>query len=302
MITIFGIPKPFTGEFVTIQRNAILSWLQLRPACQVILLGNEAGVAEFAAQHNILHIPDIKRSTFGTPLMPDAFEKVKKVAKFHIHGYLNSDIILLDDFMDAVMKVKNMPSFFIGGQRTDTDIKTPIDFKNVFWEQNIKAIAKNEGSLHGPAGMDYFVFPDNIPFNFPPTFAAGRPGGDNWTVYRIRFLKIPFIDTTAVVTAIHQSHSHSYLQGSADKWEGPESAENRRLAGGFNYVFTLEDATLLLTKKGLRKPPLTIAQVARYFETLPALHSGIGQWPKVVSLLLKPRRLLGILARKLKLR
>src|SRR3989344_2214583 len=150
MITIFGIPKPFIGEFDVIQRNAILSWLKLQPACEVILLGNEKGVAEFAAENHIKHIPTVDVSTFGTPLIADAHKKVKEAARFSIHAYINSDIILMQDFIDAVIKVKDMPSFFIGGQRTDTDIKTPIDFNNSDWQQNIKAIAKRAGSLHGP--------------------------------------------------------------------------------------------------------------------------------------------------------
>ena len=303
MITIFGIPKPFKGEFNVIQRNAIKSWLYLKPKCEIILLGKEVGVAEFAAEFNIRHIPNVKCSKYGTPLMPDAFKRVKEAAKYPIHAYLNSDIILIQDFMEAVIQImKEKPLFFIAGERTDTNINWPIQFEDSNWGKKIKDIARKDGKLHGPAGMDYFVFPNNIEWNFPPTFAAGRPGGDNWTVYRVRFLKIPFIDTTPVVTAVHQSHSHSHLQGSKDKWEGPESQENRRLARGHKYVFTLEDADWLLTFKGLKKPPLTISRLARYFETLPVLKPSIGSWPKIISLLLRPRRLAGIILIKLKLR
>lgn len=299
MITIFGIPKPFTGHINVIQRNAILSWLKLRPQCEVILLGNEEGVAQFAAEFNIKHIPDVKVSKFGTPLVADAFDRVKKIAKFGIHAYLNSDIILLSDFMEATAKVSQKTPFFMAGQRTDTKINSLIDFSDPNWEQKVKDIAKNEGALHGLAGMDYFVFPGDIPFNFPANFAAGRPGGDNWTVYRVRSLNIPVIDTTPVVTAVHQEHGHSYLQGSKDRWEGPESEENRKLAGGYSYVFTLEDATLVLDKNGFRKPRLSIGRIARYFETLPALRPGIGQWPKLISLALSPRRLAGKVLRAL---
>lgn len=302
MITIFGIPKPFTGHINIIQRNAILSWLKLRPECEIILLGNEQGVAEFANEFNIKHILDVKVSKFGTPLVADAFDRVKKVARYNIHAYLNSDIILLPDFMEATKKVSQKQLFFMAGQRTDTKIKDLIDFADPYWEQKVKDIAKNEGELHGLAGMDYFVFPGDIPFNFPANFAAGRPGGDNWTVYRVRSLGIPVIDATPVVTAVHQEHGHSYLQGSKDKWEGPESQENRKLAGGYSYVFTLEDATLVLTQNGFKKPALTVARVARYFETLPALRPGIGPWPKIVSLMLSPRRLAGKILRILRVR
>ncbi len=304
MITIFAVPKPFVGHFNVIQRNAIRSWLKLRPQCEVILLGDEEGIAEFAAEFNIIHIPHIKKSSFGTPLVSDVHQKALAVALYPVVAYINADIILTDDFIQAVESViklmKDRP-FFIGGQRTDVELPTLINFADSGWRENIKNIA-TKGVLHGPAGMDYFVFPKYIPFNFPSNFAAGRPGGDNWTVYKIKSLNIPFIDATLVVTAVHSNHRHSFAQGEKDKWEGPESQENRKLAGGYKYAFTLEDADLLLTKDGFKKPTLTLGRLARYFETLPALHPHLGSWPKAVSLILSPKRLVGKILRKLKLR
>ena len=50
MLTIFALPKPFRGHAGVIQRNAIQSWLRLQPACEVILLGDEPGTREVAAQ------------------------------------------------------------------------------------------------------------------------------------------------------------------------------------------------------------------------------------------------------------
>jgi hypothetical protein len=46
MLTIFAIPKPFRGHIGVIQRNAICSWLELRQACEIILLGDDEGTAE----------------------------------------------------------------------------------------------------------------------------------------------------------------------------------------------------------------------------------------------------------------
>ena len=52
MLTIFAVPKPFRGHIGVIQRNAIRSWTLLRPACDIILMGNEEGIAEIAAEFN----------------------------------------------------------------------------------------------------------------------------------------------------------------------------------------------------------------------------------------------------------
>jgi hypothetical protein len=52
MLTIFTIPKPFRGHIEVIQRNAIESWLRLRPQCEIILCGDDPGVAEAASEYS----------------------------------------------------------------------------------------------------------------------------------------------------------------------------------------------------------------------------------------------------------
>ena len=48
MITVFSIPKPFTGDIALIQRNAVRSWSALGPDVQVVLVGDESGIADAA--------------------------------------------------------------------------------------------------------------------------------------------------------------------------------------------------------------------------------------------------------------
>ena len=84
MMTIFSIPKPFKGHINTIQRNAIQSWLQLYPKCEVILFGDDEGVAETAVEFGILHIPEIEKTELGTPLLSSAFDSAQKIAKNQI--------------------------------------------------------------------------------------------------------------------------------------------------------------------------------------------------------------------------
>ena len=59
MLTIFATPKPFRGHIAVIQRNAIRSWTLLRPACEIILMGNDEGTAEIAAEFGVRHVPEI---------------------------------------------------------------------------------------------------------------------------------------------------------------------------------------------------------------------------------------------------
>ena len=62
LITFFSAPKPFTDPHIaTIQRNAIKSWTLL-PDVEVILLGEETGLAEAARELGVKHIPNVERN------------------------------------------------------------------------------------------------------------------------------------------------------------------------------------------------------------------------------------------------
>src|SRR5207253_2790960 len=92
MITIFSIPKPFQDHIGVIQRNAIKSWLQLIPRCEIILFGNETGVMETAAEFGIKHVADIAMNEYGTPLLSDAFKRTQQIAQHRLLCYINGDI------------------------------------------------------------------------------------------------------------------------------------------------------------------------------------------------------------------
>jgi len=246
-MTIFSIPKPFKGHVGIIQRNAIQSWLKLSPKPEVILLGDDEGVAEAAGEFGILYTPDVKKNEFGTPLLSSAFNIVKKTAKSDILVYVNSDIILMSDFIPAVKKI-NLNMFLMNGRRWDIDITKPVDFNDADWEKELSKEIENRGVLHGYSGIDYFVFPRNFPCDLPD-FAVGRPSWDNWFVYRAKSLKIPVIDATATITAVHQNHESIY------KNKIKENKRNFDLTGGFSKICTLREADLISTKDGLKKPP-----------------------------------------------
>jgi hypothetical protein len=66
-ITILAMPKPFHRDIGTIQRNAITSWTKPQPRPEIILIGNEEGVAECARELGLVHIPEIARNRHGQP-------------------------------------------------------------------------------------------------------------------------------------------------------------------------------------------------------------------------------------------
>src|SRR2546430_560808 len=79
MLTLFTLPKPFSGESDRTQRVALESWRRLGAAVEVILVGDEPGIAEAAAVAGVGHLGGVLRSARGTPRLDDAFARVDAV-------------------------------------------------------------------------------------------------------------------------------------------------------------------------------------------------------------------------------
>jgi hypothetical protein len=258
VLTLFTAPKPFRGHIGIIQRNAILSWLKLRPSCEVILFGDEEGTAELAAKFGVRHVPDFNRNEYGTPLLDRVFETAQELASNELMVYINADIILLNDIFKAVSLIQ-LNKFLMIGQRWDLDIKELLDFDNPDWEARLRDMIREYGILHPPSGVDYYLFPKGLFGKIPP-FAIGRTAYDNWFIYKIRSLGIPVIDATRLVTNIHQNHERTYAsvglqgpQGEKDLTKGVEHERNIELAGGSSHLFSLQDANWILTPQGLKR-------------------------------------------------
>jgi hypothetical protein len=270
MLTIFTIPKPFEGHSGIIQRNAIQSWLKLTPACELILCGADHGVSETAEEFGVKHIADIEQTSLGTPLLSSAFSEVQDIAQYRLICYLNADIILFSNFLEAVERVQ-FERFLMVGQRWDLDVKTEIDFESLDWVHDLARDLKSRGVLHPASGSDYFVFP-NGSIGELPDFAVGRPGWDNWLIYRARALGLPVVDATQAVTIIHQNHDYGHVpEKLGETFEGPEADQNRVLMGGSENRFVLLDATWLLTPEDL-VPARTFKHLLRAMFLWIALH------------------------------
>jgi hypothetical protein len=202
----------------------------------MVLLGNDEGVADIAAELKALHISNVLCNDHGTPMVSDAFAKVRSVSDSPVLSYVNTDIILLNDFTKAARYAleSGFANWMIAGQRHDLDICKPLDFSDG-WENDIKNDVLVHGQLHGKSGMDYFIFPKDIPIVLPP-FAVGRPGWDSWMIYQARSLAIPVVDAVEVITAIHQNHPPAYRSN------GVEACRNKISAGGVYRMGTLRDA------------------------------------------------------------
>ena len=229
MLTIFTVPRLFEGHIDLIQRNALMSWKILKGSPQIILLGNETGASEICKDYDIDFVPDVKLSSVtNTPFVNDVFKKAQEKAQHNIMAFVNTDIILMDDFIDAIECVsKRFEKFLLVGQKYDIDVKEKIDFEFSLWKQDLINI---EGRLHATCGIDYHVFKKGLWPNIP-SFVIGRSSYDNWLTAQAFEEGCIGIDGTKVIYAIHQNHKHRRLENGRDILEGPETKNNRKLAG-----------------------------------------------------------------------
>jgi hypothetical protein len=271
MITLFSIPKPMEGEFRLLQENAVGSWCALSPEVEILLLGHEPGVAECARRFGARHLPEVAETEFETPRVDDIFRQAEEAATEPILCYLNADIILGTDFLAAVRGVADLRKrFLVVGRRCNLDVEEKIDFTDSGWEEKIRDQARVRGRLEDPSGIDYFIYRRGLWRNIPP-FAVGRTMWDNWLIYQARARGAAVIDATAVLQVIHQNHGYGHHpQGWKGVWKGPEAERNMDLAGGLAHYFTIEDATHLLTGRGI-SPAWDRAHCRRRWQVLPAL-------------------------------
>lgn len=274
LLTLFSAPKPFTNPHIaTIQRNAIASWTKL-PDVEVILLGDEPGLAEAARDLGVKLIEDIPRSPSGAPLMDAMFA----LARQHGHGQLlciiNADIILFSDFVEVAGQIAaQRQKFVMLGQRWDFDQTTLLDFAPG-WAEQLRETVRNQGSLHRPAGSDYFLFPQAC-YTDLPAFVIGRAGWDNWMIYKARKAGWPVIDVTPSVMIVHQNHDYSHLPGGQPHYKHPETDENIRRAGGRVVTrFTLLDADRRFENGKILPQKLNRARLWRRIEAWPLLVLG----------------------------
>jgi hypothetical protein len=251
MLTIFSCPKAFRGHVNIIQRNAVQSWRRLGPEVEVILMGDDEGTSGVAKEFGIQHIPDVARNDLGTPLISSLFEKAQEKARYDRLCYVNTDIILMNNFVRAIKRVVvEMDRSLMVGRRWNLDLRELIDF-NTDWEQWLLTQVERRGKLYYHFAVDYFVYPKGIWGEIPP-FAVGRPGWDIWMLYRALVLNIPMIDLTKMVSVIHQNHDYSHHPGG---WlgvsKGKEAKQNIKLAGEIAY--SLLDAQYCLTEKGIKR-------------------------------------------------
>lgn len=279
MLTIFTSPRPFTEQrFAKIQMNGVNSWLQLEPKPRIILFGDERreiGI-ERLGKLGCEIVGGVRRNQWGTPLLGDLMLKAQSMAKTDLVAWVNADIILMWDFMEAIKKVERQLRQFllIGGKVRLLGEPPKIDFSRNDWQRYVRKLCKRVKEYQPKAGSDYHVFTNGLfrgrlynrirdrpekhvdkdfPIEYPP-IAWGRIRMDTWLVWQCLRREIPVVDASAMILVAHQDHRHIgkrvIPQDDGSKEIGLQDTLTERRASGGGRI---SNATWILDKRGLRK-------------------------------------------------
>lgn len=290
MLTIFATPKPFRGHFDVIQRNALRSWSHISPRPEIILFGDEQGTADVASELGVRHVPVIPRNACGAPLI-SLFEAAQAVSSHELLCYVNADVILMDDFTNAVQTVwERERRFLMVGKVWHVYIDRTLDFSVADSPGRLRDYVLRHGAQPPPPGnSDYFVFPHGLWARFPP-IAIGRGFWEAWLIFEARRLGVPVVDASSTVMAVHQGHDQSVYSHGLRRWR-EEISRNYELVGKDASRFTLLDATHQLTSVGLRRNH-GFRHFIRRLDTLPLFRPSTSVPISVARMPIKAMRIL----------
>jgi hypothetical protein len=232
-ITIVAVPKPFVGHIATIQNNALGSWARLAGIQQILLLGAEAGVEDAARSVGAVHVPTLVTDNDGVPRLDSVFEVASATAPSEWLCYVNSDVLLLPEFIEAARTAaSSMGDALVVSRRWNLEVREPLEFGND-WAAKLRKRTERQGDLFSPFGIDAFVFPKCL-FNGVPPFSIGRFSWDNWLISDARRRGYAVVDVTSASGVIHQTHDY----------ENGKSLEEMRRSLGALRNFWLAGDTL----------------------------------------------------------
>jgi len=171
------LAQAFTNPRINvIQRNAIRSWVELGDRVQVVLLGEEDGLAEAARDLHVLHLPEVGRNELGTPLISSLFSQARRVNQSPLLAYVNADIILFPDFVTAAARmVEQVNRFLMVGQRWDMQIIELLDFPRA-GRIACESSARSTAGFTNPWAAITLSFPGPV-LKTSPILPLGAPAG-----------------------------------------------------------------------------------------------------------------------------
>ncbi len=238
MLTLFTTAKPFVGHSAIIQRNALKSWTLLHPNVEVILFGDDAGAAE-TARGVATALRTIRRAQASTWLEAARLYVQHGPcagAQRHHSATWNCDIILMDDFLRALKRIREKRTkFLMVGRRWDIEMPDPV---GLFWRRRawrsrpqgaalMRGVQRSERLDRLSPRSSKGLYGASV-----PPLVVGRVHWDQWLMWKALDSGAAVVDASSSVIAVHQNHDYSYHpNGRAGVWHGIEADENNAVGG-----------------------------------------------------------------------
>jgi len=235
-ITFITAFRKFRPPFNMIQHSALYSWKV--NGIPVIAPMNEIGIKEACTGYeNITLIDGVKRGReigFSTqsPIVPDLIAKALPLAKTTTVAYINSDIIITENFSERIQQMVDKYGYdiYAVGSRNEIDLKeyinTPETYKKVL-EQKREAYDDSTSS-------DIFIaskFTWRKVISEMPDYILGRWGWDNYLHMMAEVYKLKKHNCSDVLPILHCKHTfhHIFAQEKKHEKDAPSSQYNLAL-------------------------------------------------------------------------
>ena len=251
MITFLSSPKAFTGNVRKIQLNAIRSWLAVHPDAEVIIYGDSERAVDACREVGVHNVPDIPCSPSGVPYFNSIVDHARIHARHDIQCYLNCDILMTEAVLKAI-KPLEFPRYLVIGQRIDLSEGVDLDVTTANWKDELRKLAEQgKANMHAPSGMDYFIFPRGL-WEGLPLLVIGRGGYDGALVAFCLRNKIPLINATLAILALHQFHDYGHMPGGEKEvFYCADARNNWRLHNVYYSISNSDDAPWLIVNGAL---------------------------------------------------
>ena len=205
----------------------------------MVLLGHDPGLLEVAATHGarVTVEADVDHDFLGVPQFHSLVARALR-AQTTFSVFLNSDILLFDDFVDATLRLSERFQGFVGtAARRDLTYwpyvlgKQSSQFEdgdgNVVSLDDIRAYVRRNGTLHAYGGTDVWVWDNRrmqdgspLPLHggVMPPFIYGRGKYDNWLNHEVEHTGVrALVDFTTAVTAVHVAHGYDHVSAGGER-------------------------------------------------------------------------------------
>ena len=190
--------------------NALTSWTHVVPQRNVIMFTELATSCQWL-QHRFPSMLCVTSCKHNQVMRQDLRCVTATAAALAATPYLcliNSDIVLLPDFKDALLVGSSLAGIqepLVVGQRTNVLMDTRIDFDRLDWAARVSATAKRAGKLDGSCALDYFFHKKGMwqHVDMPP-FVTGVMMWDRYLLSEANMHpNVTTVDATRSITAVH---------------------------------------------------------------------------------------------------